>query len=74
MQLWLSQGSVVVVAKGDGGAGLYRRWRRSERSTGAKAAVTQGSAQMAGGGCWCRRWQWLRPAARQAQWLRARHR
>ena len=43
------------------------RWRCSERPAGAKAAVTQGSVQMAGGGGWCRRWQWLRVAAREAQ-------
>ena len=50
----------MAVAIGDGGAGLFRRRRHSERPAGAKAAVTQGSAQIAGGGGWCRRRQWLR--------------
>ena len=50
----------MAVAIGDGGAGSCRRWRCSERPAGAKATVTQGSAQMAGGGGWCRRWKWLR--------------
>ena len=50
----------MAVATGDGGVGSCQRWRCSERPGGAKAAVTKGSAQMAGGGGWCRRWQWLR--------------
>ena len=49
----------MAVAIGDGGAGSCWRWRCSERPAGAKAAVTQGSAEMAGGGGWCKRWQWL---------------
>ena len=67
VQLWLSQGSAVAVATGDGCAGSCWLWKCSERPAGAKVAVTQGSVQMAGGGGWCRRWQWPRAAARQAQ-------
>ena len=62
-----SEASAIKKKKQSSAMARTRQGRCSKRPVGAKAAVTQGSVQMAGGGGWCRRWQWLRAAARQAQ-------